>query len=146
MIATQATTPRQPDYRLFNSTTVGVIAFLFSPLAGAMLIAINYRRLGEARKSALTIAAGLVATVLAILIKWSLGKSLADLVFELLYFLAAWLLTWRFAKEEQGRALQAHLARGGKLGTEGTALLVGIATSGLLFLAAIAALLLIRIV
>jgi hypothetical protein len=36
-----------PRYKLFDPTSVGLAAFLGSPIAGTALMGINYRRLGK---------------------------------------------------------------------------------------------------
>ncbi len=121
-------TPRAPEYRLFDSGAVATAAFICSPLAGAILIAINYRRLGRAGKGVLAVTLGLIATALYILIKWGWNRSLVSDAFGILYFIVAWICTWQIAKEEQGDAIKEHIARGGKLDSRYTAALVGFAT------------------
>jgi hypothetical protein len=127
-------TPRGPEYRLFDSGAVGTAAFICCPLAGAILIAVNYGRLGKAGKGALAIILGLTATALNILIKWdwdtssgSLGRLEYD-AFEIVFLFVTWLCTWKIAKEEQGDDVKEHTARGGQLGSRATAFFVGIAT------------------
>lgn len=62
-------TPSGPEYRLFDPTAVGIAAFICCPLAGAILIAINYGRLGKAGRGVLAVILGLIATALNMLIK-----------------------------------------------------------------------------
>ncbi len=127
-------TPRGPEYRLFDSGAVGTAAFICCPLAGAILIAVNYGRLGKAVKGVLAVILGLIATALNILIKWNwntLSGSLDRLeydAFEILFLTFTWICTWQIAKEEQGDAVKEHTARGGQLGSRWTAFWVGIAT------------------
>jgi hypothetical protein len=127
-------TPRGPEYRLFDAGAVGLAAFIACPLAGAILIAVNYVRLGKTGKGVLAIFVGLILTALNILIKWNWNTSSGSLerleydAFEILFLGALWLCTWKIAKEEQGEAVEEHMARGGQLGSRGTAFGVGIAT------------------
>jgi hypothetical protein len=132
-------TPRGREYRLFDAGAVGTAAFICCPLAGAILIAVNYRRLGKTGKSVLAVILGLIATALGILIRWdwktppgSLDRLEYDAV-EILFLIGTWLCTWQIAKEAQGNAVEEHLARGGQLGSRGDAFLVGIATLVVLF-------------
>jgi len=127
-------TPRGPEYRLFDSGAVGLAAFVCCPLAGAILIAVNYGRLGKAGKAVFAVILGLIATALNILIKWSWNTSPGSLDrleydgFEILFLICAWFCTWHFAKEEQGHAIKEHTARGGQFGSRETAFFVGIGT------------------
>lgn len=72
--------------------------------------------------------------VLNILIKWNWNTSSGSLdrleydAFEILFLGLLWFLTWKVAKEEQGDAVGEHTARGGQLGSRGTAFWVGVAT------------------
>jgi hypothetical protein len=126
-------------YRLFGADAVGLAAFICCPLAGAILIAVNYGRLGKASRAVLAVMLGLIVTALNILIEWnwktssgSLGRLEYD-AFEILFFICMWVCTWQIAKEEQGKAVEEHIARGGKLGSRSAAFGVGIATlAGLL--------------
>ena len=118
---------RRPEYRLFDAGSVALAAFICSPLAGTILMAVNYRRLGKAGKGLLAVLFGLMATVPAIVIQWNartLAGSLAAGALELLLFFC----TWQIAIEVQGEAVEEHLAAGGKPGTKPAALFVGIAT------------------
>jgi hypothetical protein len=127
-------TPRVPEYRLFDSGAVGLAAFICSPLAGAILIAVNYSRLGRAGKAVLAVTLGLIATAPAILLKlkWSMSPGSLDRLeydaFEILLLAVTWIGTWQIAKGEQGKDIEEHTASGGELGSRGTAFFVGIGT------------------
>lgn len=122
------------QYRLFDAGAVGVAAFICSPLAGAILIAVNYGRLGKAGKGALAVILGLIATVLNILLKLNWNTSSGSLerlkydAVEILILTLMWICTWQIAKVEQGDVVKEHTARGGELGSRWTAFWVGIAT------------------
>ncbi len=132
-------TPREPNYRLFDSGAVGTAAFFCCPLAGAILIAINYFRLGKAGRGVFALTLGLIATTLNILIRWHWNTTAGSLdrlkfdAFEFLFLGVAWLCTWQVAKEEQGEIIKEHLARGGQLVSRWTAVWVGLATLAVLF-------------
>jgi len=128
-----AITPRC-EYQLFDANAVGIAAFFCCPLGGAILIAVNYVRLGKAGKGVLAVILGLFATALNILVRLSWNTSSGSLerleydAFNILFLAVTWFCTWKLAKEEQGNAIQEHTARGGQLGSRSTAFWVGIAT------------------
>lgn len=134
-------TPRGPEYRLFDSDAVGLAAFICSPLAGAILIAVNYSRLGKTGKAVLAVSLGLIATAPAILLKlnWNTPPGSLDRLeydaFEILILAVTWIGTWQIAKGEQGKDIEEHTARGGELGSKETAFFVGIGTLAALVVA-----------
>lgn len=118
---------------MFDADAVGVAAFVCSPLAGIVLIAVNYGRLGKAVKGVVAVILGLIATMLTILVKLNLSKpwgSLGSFVLVTLFLICI----WQIAKELQGKAIEGHIACGGQLGSKSAAFGVGIATvAGLVF-------------
>ena len=124
---------------MFDAGAVGLAAFICSPLAGAILIAVNYGRLRKAGKGVLAVTLGSIATALNILIKlnWNTSSGSLDRLeydaFEILLLACMWMCTWEIAKEVQGKAIEEHIARGGQLGSRETAFFVGIATLAVLF-------------
>jgi len=120
-------TPRGPEYRLFDGGAVGLAAFIASPVAGTILMAVNYVRLGKTGRGVLAVTLGMIATALPILIKWNSNTLLGRLgSFALLTLLI--ICTWQIAKKVQGKAVEEHTALGGQLGSKETAFFVGIAT------------------
>lgn len=120
-------TPRGPEYRLFNADAVGLAAFIASPVAGTILMAVNYVRLRKTGRGVLAVTLGMIATALPILIKWNWNTLLGRLgSFALLTLFI--ICTWQIAKKVQGKAVEEHTARGGQLGSRWTASWVGIAT------------------
>jgi hypothetical protein len=120
-------TPRGPEYRLFDGGAVGLAAFIASPVAGTILMAINYVRLGKTGRGVLAVTLGMIATALPILIKWNWNTLLGRLgSFALLTLFV--ICTWQIAKDVQGKAVEDHIARGGQLGSRSTAVFVGIGT------------------
>ena len=57
-----------PAYTLFDSTAVGLATFFGTPVAGTILMAINYRRLGKAGQAVAAVVIGAVVTGLALLL------------------------------------------------------------------------------
>jgi hypothetical protein len=132
---------RGPEYRLFDAAAVGIAAFICCPLAGSILIAVNYFRLREFGKGILAVVLGLIITTFNVLLRfnWNTPPGSLDRLeydaFEILLFIVAWVCTWKVAKEEQGYAVEKHTARGGQLGSRGTAFGIGIATLAALIVA-----------
>jgi hypothetical protein len=110
-----------PSYRLFDSGAVGLATFFGTPFAGTVLMAVNYRRLGNAGKALLTALLGLAASAILVVIGWNStsGSGVVGLVF----FLA----TWQAARAVQGKAVEAHESRGGQLASKWLACGLGIA-------------------
>jgi hypothetical protein len=123
--------PRR-DYRLFNANAVALAAFICSPLGGAVLMGVNYGRLGKGGKGALAVLFGLVASVPAMV---ALGNSTSPVAFVGVIALGIllFLCTWQIAIEVQGEAVEEHVAAGGRLDTKWTALLVGVASLAILY-------------
>lgn len=123
----EAAITHRPEYQLFDSRAVGLVAFICGPLPGAVLIAVNYVRLGKDGKGVLAFIVGLTATALIILTRWDWQSSVAPLGSDALAILFI-ICTWLFAKKIQGKVVEEHVARGGKLGATSTAFFIGIAT------------------
>ena len=131
-------TTRGPEYQLFDSGAVAVAAFICCPLAGAILIAVNYGRLGKTGKGVLTVIGGLIATGLSISIglNWNTPSGSLDRLeydaFEILFLAATWIRTWGVRKKCPGNAGGTRCACGGQLGSRSAAFGVGIATLAVL--------------
>jgi hypothetical protein len=109
-----------PAYRLYDVGAVALAAFLGSPLAGTVLIASNYRKLGQGGNGFLALLLGAAASVGEIYIGLTSTKSPA------IATLVLFAVTWFAAKELQGNAIKTHVAWGGKLFSYWRA--VGVAT------------------
>jgi hypothetical protein len=107
---------------LFDYSAVGLAAFLGSPLAGAVLMAINYRRLRNSQAAAWILFVGAAATGLLIWV--SIRTSFFALKFLPLVFLLG--MIW-LAKVLQGDAVERHVRQGGQLASGWTAAGVGVA-------------------
>jgi hypothetical protein len=132
MSTSQQAITSHPTYRLFDARAVGLAALICTPLAGALLIAVNYSRLGKARKAALAILFALIATAILIVIKWNAPSLIGTVGASALGFLG-FLCTWQIALEIQGDAIDDHLTSGGRLASKWTALFVGIASLAALY-------------
>lgn len=104
-----------PGRRLFSPIDVGIATFLGSVVAGSVILAVNYRRLGRGRRALLAILVGAIATALLVF----LGLAMPDAVPRPLYpgvAIAAALVMAAITRALQGKALAAHRAARGRVG------------------------------
>jgi hypothetical protein len=111
-----------PAYRLFDSTSVAIATLFGSPIAGTILMGVNYRRLGNASSQALALVIGLAATGVAVLLGYLMPQGATGGV-----AVALLLATRTAAKSMQGPAVEQHVSQGGKLGSRWAAFGVGLA-------------------
>jgi hypothetical protein len=111
-----------PAYTLFDANAVGTATFFGTPVMGCYLMAVNYRRLGQASRAATTLLLGIAVTGLVILLGWNLPQP-ADLpIAVVLVFATRW-----SAQNLQGAEVADHVQRGGRLGSKWTAFWLGTA-------------------
>ncbi len=98
-----------PQYKLFDPTSVGLAAFLGSPIAGTVLMGINYRRLGKSGAASAAIVTGVAITGLVIACgRWI--PQWATFAVGLVLFLG----TYNAAKVLQGPLVARHEQMGGQ--------------------------------
>jgi hypothetical protein len=112
-----------PAYRLYDVGAAALAAFLGSPLAGAVLIASNYRKLGQGGNGLLALLLGAGASVGEIYLGLTSTKSPA------IATLALFAITWFAANELQGSAIKTHVAWGGQLFSKWRAVWVALVTT-----------------
>jgi hypothetical protein len=108
---------------LYDVGAVALAAFVGSPLAGTVLMASNYRKLGQGGNGFLALLLGAAASVGEIYIGLTSTKSPA--IATLVLFAA----TWFAAKELQGHAIETHVAWGGQLFSKWRSVWVALVTS-----------------
>jgi hypothetical protein len=108
---------------LYDVGAVFLAAFLGSPLAGAVLIASNYRKLGQGGNGILALIVGAAAS--AGLILMSLKSTQSPAIASIVLFVCTGLA----ARELQGNAIKTHVAWGGQLFSKWRAVGVAIVTS-----------------
>jgi membrane protein YqaA with SNARE-associated domain len=128
MAADMGSVPPAPAYRLFDANSVLIAAILGSPVAGATLMAINYRRMGKAQKAILAVAVAIVATVAGSLLGYFV-PAFATTVVAITLALA----TKGAAQHWQGRVVADHFVRGGGLSSKWAAAGVGVAFLAVFF-------------
>jgi len=119
---------RTPNYPLFDSNAVGLGTFFGSPVVGGVLMAWNYRHLGETGKAVLTVVLTTVVTGLVLLAGWNLRPGATGAIGVVLF-----IAMQQLAKALQGRAVTAHVQEGGALGSKWTAFGLGIGFLVLIF-------------
>jgi hypothetical protein len=110
--------PQKPHRPLYSPGQIGAAAVVGTFVAGCWLYATNQRRLGQRRGANITLAIGVISTALLIVLPDPAGVAIGRMAHALGVGL------WYLAKKEQGSAFDAHLAAGGKRGSNG--LVVGI--------------------
>lgn len=111
-----------PSYRLFDPAAVGLATFFGSPIAGTILMAVNYSRLGKAGKGVLALLLGVLGTAAIVAIGWNKPVGSGSLGVVL------FIVVWQVARAVQGNDVNAHVARGGALASKWLAFGIGIAT------------------
>ena len=123
---------------LYSSRSVALATFLGSVLAGGVLLAINYRRLGRCAAAVQAIVAALLGEAAMFALAYVVPDTLhiPNIAYTLLQVFLMTALTTRL----QGPALRAHLEAGGHLGSgwsaAGLGLLLGVGLMGALVFAA----------
>ena len=117
------------DAALFSTAAVAVATYSGTPMAGFLLLAVNYRRLGREMPAAMAVAFGMVLTALALL-SWAVLPYLWSVPLSLLLLVGTRLMAARL----QGEAVAMHVSRGGRLASKWTAFAVGVACLSALLL------------
>jgi hypothetical protein len=119
-----------PAYRLFSVQAVTIAALFGGPVAGSILMAVNYSRLGKKGQAALTFIVGFVVTAIAIFIGYAIpANGTYPIALGLL------ILTRFAATSMQGKAIERHVSLGGRLGSKWLAFGLGVAILCVIFLA-----------
>ena len=109
-------------YTLFDANAVALATFFGTPVAGASLMAINYRRLGMSGRALATILIGLAVSAVVVLLAWNLPRSASSPIALILLFAIQ-----RTARSLQGNAVKEHVEHGGRLGSKWIAFGSGVA-------------------
>jgi hypothetical protein len=121
--------PAPSTIALYNSRAVTVATFFGTPAAGALLMALNYKRLGKTGPAAITLILGFTVTAAAVGLGFIAPKAFTySLGLALLY------ATRVLAEKLQGPMVANHVSQGGKLGSRWTALGIGVGFFVVIFL------------
>lgn len=114
--------PSAPSYTLFDSNAVALATVFGTPAAGGSLMALNYRRLGYRVKAAITLVVTIAIAASVAFVTWNLPRAATSVIGIALLLGIRWSAT-----SLQGRAVQDHLQRGGRLGSKNGAFGFGLA-------------------
>jgi hypothetical protein len=114
-----------PAYRLYSLRAILLASIVGSPLAGSILMAVNYARLGKKANAALTLTLGLLGTVLVVMLAAQLPDGFMKGNIAIPMGLAFG--TWRLAEALQGKALEDHADADGKFVSRWAAFGIGLA-------------------
>ena len=110
-----------PAYTLFDSASVALATLFGSPIAGAILLAVNYRRLGNEINAAVAFLAGLAVTIIAIVSGNFIPSTFTGGLAIVL------VVAMRSAAQAlQGPAVQQHTSQGGRLASRWAAFGIGV--------------------
>ena len=98
-----------PPYKLYHPGTIAAATAMGSPLAGAIIMALNYRRLGQPKAAWCTIMIGIILTILVIALGLTVFKSIPRQFIILTEGLGAYFI----CKVLQGQAFEQHMKSGG---------------------------------
>lgn len=101
-----------PGYRLYDTTAIGIAAFFGAPVAGAALMAINYRRLGQHKNAVTIFLAGLLLTavVCVVAVVFNLPQWVTGVIPVTLF-----VVTYQVGKAAQSPLIAQHIKHGGQL-------------------------------
>lgn len=117
-----------PSFLLYSTYQVVLAAFVGGPLAGFILMTLNYRTLGRTGAAWAAAAAGLAATALITVLAFTLSDNLNFLTLGLPALVATGLI----AHQCQGAAFAAHLQQGGRRASSWAAFGIGILSAAVL--------------
>lgn len=124
-----APSPAPSQTTLYEPRVVGIATFLGSPIAGAIVMAINYKRLGKVFLGLLAIVLAVIGTVAVIALASSLPSNALSIgIAVALVVLMMWL-----TKMLQGRAIESHRAAGGNIGSSAIGWVTGLIFLVLIF-------------
>ena len=107
---------------LYSPQAVGLATFLGSPIAGGIIMAMNYRRLGRLASGRIAIVGGLIATAALV----GLGFALPEHSPAFLTAILPFLVMFQVAKQLQGEAVERHRRSGGKIASMWKASAIGL--------------------
>lgn len=116
--------PSIPDYKLFDANSVGLATLLGSPIAGSILMALNYRRLKKPEWGASAAVLGLLLTGLLVVAGYFIPQSAsAGISIGVIFAMRA------MARTVQGCDIEEHVREGGRKGSAWAAAGIGFSVS-----------------
>lgn len=130
--------PSRPEYKLFDRKSVLIASLLGSPVAGAVLMAMNQSRWGERSRALTTVVVAVLATALVSVVGYLTRLDTVIPQYAFIVALTCALIAMQVAHGWQGGAIQRHVEAGGELASRWLAAGVGLALLAVI-IAAIAA-------
>jgi hypothetical protein len=123
-----------PRITLYSPGHIAWATFLGAPIAGCVLLALNYKRFGDATSATLALIFGLIGTVVLLAIAFVLPDNFPNSVLPAAYTFGM----FQCAKSLQGDALEHRLANGATKGSGWAAAGIGILCLAVLTVASFA--------
>jgi hypothetical protein len=117
-------TPSEIGYSLYSPMAVGLATFLGAPVAGSVIMALNYRRLGKPASARSAVIYGVIATAALIALGFVLPPQMPTSAIAVASIIAM----AQVAKTLQGEALDLHKSAGGRIASIWKAAGVGLAS------------------
>ena len=114
--------PAVPPYTLHSLNAITLATFLGSPVAGAILMSLNYRRMGKPGPATVTLVLGILGTILLL----GISMILPDRSPASLLAIGNVLAMWFIASKLQGDDIMYHEVVGGKIASRWKAAGIGI--------------------
>lgn len=104
-----------PGGKLFSTEQVTLATFLGAPISGCLLLAQNYRALGQGASAWQPLVVGIASTVVLLLLAFFLPENFPNLALPA----GSCVGMYYYAKQQQGAAIDSHLKAGGRKGSWG---------------------------
>lgn len=104
-----------PGGKLYSTEQITLATFLGAPISGCLLLAQNYRALGQAGSAWQPLIIGVVSTVVLLLLAFFLPENFPNLALPA----GSCVGMYYYAKQQQGAAIDSHLKAGGGKGSWG---------------------------
>lgn len=121
---TEETNINAPEVKgsLFSVGQMILATVIGMPIAGCLLLAANYRQLGESAAAWQSVAAGFVSTILLLIVSFQLPENFPNMALPIAYCLFMRQLIIHL----QGGAIDNHLKSGGSKGSWAIAVVAGV--------------------
>lgn len=103
-----------PTYKLYSPWAIGAVASAGGIFVGALMIAMNYRRLGKSQAAWQTVALGMTAGLLVLIAFMCAGMPKSEVV-EYTIRIAQGFCAYFAAKKLQGETIKQHIGSGGAM-------------------------------
>lgn len=103
-----------PPYKLYSLWSVSALAAGGGIFVGALMMALNYRRLGKSQAAWQTIAFGMTAGLLVLIVFMCAGMPKSEIV-ECSIRIAQGVCAYFAAKKLQGESIKQHISMGGAM-------------------------------